>query len=63
MARSNGGITGVSNKSSFGKCKVTKFTSSGTLTTQPTTRNITSLVVAGGVDLVLTTVEVEVLAV
>ena len=48
MARSNGGITGVSNQSSFGKCKVTKFTSSGTLTTQCSTRSITSVVVAGG---------------
>ena len=29
MARSNGGITGVANKASFGKCIVTSKTSSG----------------------------------
>ena len=46
----NGGIIGVSNKTSFGKNKVTSGTASGpaTLTTQAGTRFIDALVVAGG---------------
>ena len=38
MASPNGGIIGVLNPTSFGKCTVTSQTSSGTLTTQPGTR-------------------------
>ena len=50
MARTNGGITGVSNKTSFGKCKVTTKSSStpSAVTTQPGTRLVETLVVAGG---------------
>ena len=48
MARSNGGITGKINKASFGKCKVTTKTSTGTITTQPGTRLVQTLVIAGG---------------
>ena len=48
MARTNGGIIGKTNKSSFGKCTVTSKTSSGTFTTQPGTRLVDYLVVAGG---------------
>ena len=44
----NGGIIGPDNKTSFGKNKVTKKTSSGTITTQPGTRLANVLVVAGG---------------
>ena len=48
MARTNGGIIGKRNVTSFGKCKVTSKTSSGNLTTQPGTRFVTTVVVAGG---------------
>ena len=48
MARLNGGITGVSNKTSFGKDKITTKTSSGNVCTQPGTRLAKVLVVAGG---------------
>jgi hypothetical protein len=48
MASPNGGIIGVLNPTSFGKCTVTSQTSSGTLTTQPGTRLVTTAVVAGG---------------
>ena len=48
MAKSNGGIIGALNPTSFGKCTVTSQTSSGTLTTQPGTRIVQALVVAGG---------------
>ena len=48
MARSNGGLIGKRNVTSFGKCKVTSFTSSGNLCTQSTTRVVQSLIVAGG---------------
>ena len=48
MARTNGGIIGKTNKTSFGKCTVTTKTSSGSLTTQPGTRLVQTLVVAGG---------------
>ena len=44
----NGGILGVSNNTSFGKCKVTEKTSTGTLTTQVGTRIASTLVIAGG---------------
>ena len=48
MARTNGGIVGVKNITSFGKCTQTLKTSNGSFTTQPGTRLITSVVVAGG---------------
>jgi hypothetical protein len=48
MAKSNGGIIGALNPTSFGKCTVTSQTSSGTLTTQPGTRLASVAVVAGG---------------
>ena len=48
MARTNGGITGKSNKASFGKDKITSQTSTGTLTTQSGTRVVETLVIAGG---------------
>ena len=48
MARSNGGIIGVSNKTSFGKCTVTSKTSTGCITLQPGTKFINTLIVAGG---------------
>ena len=48
MARTNGGIIGKVNKTSFGKCTVTSKTSTGTFTTQPGTRLVDYLVVAGG---------------
>jgi hypothetical protein len=48
MARSNGGIIGKTNQTSFGKCTVTSFTSSGSVTTQSGTRLAKILVVAGG---------------
>jgi hypothetical protein len=48
MGSPNGGIIGVINPTSFGKCTVTTKTSSGPLTTQPGTRIVEVLVVAGG---------------
>ena len=50
MARTNGGIIGVVNKSSFGKNTVTSRTSStpSAVTTQPGTRLVKTLIVAGG---------------
>ena len=48
MARTNGGIVGRINVTSFGKCTVTSKTSSGAVTTQPGTRLVDYLVVAGG---------------
>ena len=45
---SNGGVIGVTNNASFGKCTVTSKTSSGNITTQPGTRLVTTVVVAGG---------------
>ena len=48
MGSPNGGIVGVINPTSFGKCTVTSQTASGTLTTQPGTRIVDYLVVAGG---------------
>ena len=48
MAKSNGGIIGALNPTSFGKCTQTIATSSTTVTTQPGTRIVTTAVVAGG---------------
>jgi hypothetical protein len=48
MGSPNGGIIGVVNPTSFGKCTVTSRTSSTPLTTQPGTRLVSALVVAGG---------------
>ena len=48
MGSPNGGIVGVINPTSFGKCTVTSQTSSGTLTTQPGTRLANVAVIAGG---------------
>jgi len=48
MAGTNGGIIGVSNKASFGKCTTTSKTSTGTVTTQPGTRVVQALIIAGG---------------
>ena len=48
MARSNGGIIGKTNKTSFGKCTVTSKTSSGCISLQSGTRTVDYLVVAGG---------------
>jgi hypothetical protein len=48
MGSPNGGIIGVINPTSFGKCTVTTKTSSGDLTTQPGTRLAQTLIVAGG---------------
>ena len=48
MAKSNGGIIGKSNKTSFGKCTVTSKTSTGAITTQPGTRVVQASIVAGG---------------
>ena len=50
MARTNGGIIGKSNKTSFGKNTVSTKTSStpSAVTTQPNTRLVDFLVVAGG---------------
>ena len=44
----NGGVIGVSNKSSFGKCTVTSITSTGCHTTQPGTQLLSAEIVAGG---------------
>jgi hypothetical protein len=48
MARTNGGLIGKRNVTSFGKCTVTSKTSSGNICLQSTTRVIEALVVAGG---------------
>jgi hypothetical protein len=49
MARTNGGIIGKTNKTSFGKCTVTVKTSSGNICAQPGTRLVqATLVVSGG---------------
>ena len=50
MPRTNGGIIGKRNVTSFGKCTVTSRTSStpSAVTTQPGTRLVDTLVVAGG---------------
>ena len=44
----NGGVIGVSNKSSFGKNTVTSITSTGCHTTQPGTQLLSAELVAGG---------------
>ena len=44
----NGGIIGASNKSSFGLDTITSKTSTGTVTTQPGTRVVQTLIIAGG---------------
>ena len=44
----NGGIIGPVNYQSYGKCTVTNKTSSGTVTTQPGTRVVQALIIAGG---------------
>jgi hypothetical protein len=43
MGSPNGGIIGVINPSSFGKCTVTTKTSSRSLTTQPGTRVVQNI--------------------
>ena len=48
MARSNGGIIGKKNSTSFGKCKQTVKTSSGTVTLQSGTNKVSAFMVAGG---------------
>ena len=48
MASPNGGIIGVVNPTSFGKCTQTVATSSTSVTTQPGTRLVAYAVVAGG---------------
>ena len=48
MGSPNGGIIGVVNPTSFGKCTQTIATASTTLTTQPGTRLVSYAVVAGG---------------
>ena len=48
MARSNGGIIGKKNVTSFGKSTQTVKTSDGAVTTTPTTRLAQVLIVAGG---------------
>ena len=49
MPRTNGGIIGKRNVTSFGKCTQTVKTSTGNVCTQPGTRLAQVLVVAGGV--------------
>ena len=44
----NGGIIGQTNNSSFGKCTITTKTATGCFTTQPGTRVVQALLVAGG---------------
>jgi hypothetical protein len=48
MARTNGGLIGKRNVTSFGKCATTNITSSGNHTTQPGTRLVGGVYVAGG---------------
>ena len=48
MSRTNGGIIGKINKSSFGKNTITTQTSTGNITTQPGTQIIQALIMAGG---------------
>ena len=48
MARTNGGIIGKTNKTSFGKCTVTSKTSTGCVTLQPGTRVVKTAIIAGG---------------
>ena len=46
--RSQGGLIGKINKTSFGKNKVTRTTATGTFTTQPGTTKLTYTIIAGG---------------
>jgi len=48
MARLNGGIIGKKNTTSFGKDKITTFTSNGNICTQATTRVVHAKILAGG---------------
>ena len=48
MPRSNGGLIGKRNLTSFGKCIVTSKTSSGNLCLQSGTKIISATIVAGG---------------
>ena len=48
MPRTNGGIIGKRNLTSFGKCTTTSFTSSVNICTQANTRIAKTLLVAGG---------------
>ena len=48
VGSSNGGVIGKTNKTSFGKCTVTSITSTGTITTQPGTGVVETLIIAGG---------------
>ena len=48
MARTNGGLIGKRNVTSFGKCTVTSHTSTGTKTFQPGTRTVETLIISGG---------------
>ena len=48
MPRTNGGIIGKRNVTSFGKCAQTTKTSTGNVCTQPGTRLAKVLIVAGG---------------
>ena len=47
-SRNNGGVIGPTNKTSFGKNKVTTTIATGDFTTQPGTTVVNLLVVAGG---------------
>ena len=44
----NGGILGVSNKTSFGKCTVTSVTATGCSTLQPGTAIVKAAIISGG---------------
>ena len=44
----NGGIIGASNKTSFGKGRITEKTSTGTITTSPGTAVVQALIIGGG---------------
>ena len=46
--RSQGGVIGKVNKTSFGKCKVTETKATGTFTTQPGTTKLDYVIVGGG---------------
>ena len=48
MGSPNGGIIGVINPTSFGKCTQTIATASSTLSLQPGTRTVQSVIVGGG---------------
>jgi len=48
MARTNGGLIGKRNVTSFGKCVVTVVTSTSTSPVSPSTKQVNVLAVAGG---------------